>query len=110
MGLFSPKISNFDKQRAQGYLKQIQESAKLVNTTVKPDIYFGRLNFLFDLFLRLQPYERYGIFRGGTPSSDLAKLQNGLEKSVDDFIMRSYEKQMEKVKVLKTEKAKKNKP
>ena len=108
MGFFTPKISRWEKEHISGLLKQAQESAKLVNTTVKPDVYFDRLHFLFDILLELREYERYKIFRGSTPSNDLLNLQNGLEKSVDDFILRPYTNRKEKADALKTENAKQN--
>ena len=108
MGLLTPKISNWEKEHVANLLKQLKESAKLVNTTVKPDVYFGRLHFMFDTLLELQKYEKYKIFKGGLPSRDLQNLQNGLEKSVDDFIMRSYSKRLDKANSLKTENAKFN--
>lgn len=54
MGLFSfgaPKISQAELQELKGLMKQAQETTKLINTTTNPEVYFGRLHFLFDLFL-----------------------------------------------------------
>lgn len=108
MGFFTPKISNHEKVQVQNLLKQIKESAHLVNTTVNPDIYFGRLHFMLDALMELQKYEKYKIFKGNGPTKDFKMLQNNLEQSVDDFIMRSYTKRLEKASLLKTEKAKFN--
>ena len=108
MGLFTPKISNWEKEHVQGLLKQAKESAKLVNTTVNPEVYFGRLHFLFDTLLEMQKYEKYKIFKGNGPSKDLKMLESTLGQSVDDFIMRSYSKRLEKANSLKTEKSKFN--
>ena len=87
-------------------LGQIQDSAKLVNTTVQPDVFFKRLHFMLDLLLRLQPYEQYKIFKGGTPTSDYNRILANIEATVDDFITRAVEANDIKVAALKTNKAK----
>lgn len=86
----------------------MNESTKMVNTTTNPEVYFGRLNLLFDLFLTLKLYEKYNIFTGKTPSQDYDYLLANLERSVNAFIDRSVSKQTEKIATLKTEKSKLN--
>lgn len=108
MGLFTPQISKVELAEVKNMLKQVNDSTKLVNTTVKPDVFFGRLNFLFDLFLELKKYEKYKIFKGKTPTQDYNYLLNNLEHQVNLFIDRTYEKQQEKMSKLKTEKSKAN--
>lgn len=105
MGLFTPKITPAQLQFVQATLTQIQDSAKLVNTTVKPDIFFKRLHFTLDLLLRLQPYEKYKIFKASTPSQDYRRILANLQQTVDDFIDRAIEANNLKVASLKTEKA-----
>lgn len=111
MGLFSPKapkISRVELEELKGLMKQVQETTKLVNTTTNPEVYFGRLHFLFDLFLKLKQFEKYNVFTGSTPTDDYNKLSREIEKSVNDFIKRTYEKQMDKMSTLKSDKAKEN--
>ncbi len=108
MSIFTPKISQIELQRVKTLLKQVQESAKLVNNTIKPDVYFGRLNFLFDLFLTLQEFEKYKIFTGKSPTQDYNYLLRNMEQSVNNFIDRSFENQYNKMKKLKTDKSKTN--
>lgn len=99
------RISKHELEFVQTTLVQVQDSAHLVNTTVQPDVFFKRLNFLLDLLLRLQSFEKYGIFKGGTPTSDYQKIISNLELTVDDFITRALEASNKKVASLKTEKA-----
>lgn len=108
MGLFTPKITPYALEHVQYGLKQINECAKLINTTVKPDVFFGRLNFLLDLLLDLQSYEKYHVFRGSTPSQDYQRIITNLEKTVNDFLDRATDKELNKISSLKTEKARKN--
>ena len=107
MSLFTPKISQREMTYVSNMLKQIQDSAVLINTTIKPDVFFKRINFTLDLLLRLQPYEKYKIFKYGTPSNDYARIISNLETTVDDFISRALAANQSKIASLKTEKAKK---
>ena len=111
MGLFSfgaPKISQAELQELKGLMKQVQETTKLINTTTNPEVQFGRLHFLFDLFLKLKRFEKYNVFTGSTPTKDYNKLSREMEKSVNDFITRTYQKQIDKMSTLKSDKAKEN--
>ena len=107
MGWFTPKIPPRELQHVQTLLKQLQDSANLLNTTVKPDVFFKRLNFSLDLLMELQSYEKYRIFKSSTPSSDYRKIINNLEATVDDFIDRAVAANNQKILTLKTESSKK---
>lgn len=103
----TPQISEPHMQSAQITMNQIRDTLKIVNTTVKPDIFFKRLNFLLDLLLRLQPYEKYGIFKTETPTAGYKRITANLEVSVDAFIDRAISDNQQKMLRLKTERAKK---
>lgn len=107
MGLFRPKINATQLQFVATTMRQVEESVNLVNSTIKPDVFFGRLHFTLDLLLSLQPYEKYGIFTGGTPTKDYNKITGNLENIVDSFIDRALETNNKKIAALKTEKARK---
>ena len=107
MGLFTPKLTSQSMEHIARLLSQAQDCARLINTTTKPDVFFKRLNFLLDLLLELQQYEKYKIFKGGTPSADYKKILNNLETTVNDFINRAQLAHEEKMRSLKTDKAKK---
>ena len=92
----------------QSMIKQAKETANIINKTKKPEIFFGRLGFLFDLLLCLKQYERTYFFIR-KPSADLRDLENGLEKEVFTFIARYMADTTNKVAQMKTEKGKKNK-
>lgn len=106
--LFSPKPSQYEMEHIQNLIQQAQDSANLVNTTVKPDIFFKRLNFLLDILLELMKYEKYKIFKRSLPSEDYKKVLGNLNATVNDFIDRSYSKTLEDASKLKTETAKRN--
>lgn len=98
------KLTPANLQSIQLKLGQLQDSAVLLNTTVKPDVFFKRLNFTIDLLLDLQCYERHKIFTS-LPSKDVQKILDNLETTVDDFIDRAVVANNQKVASLKTEKA-----
>jgi hypothetical protein len=106
MGFFTPKISAHDLEYVTGRMNQLQDTIKLVNTTVKPDIFFKRLNFALDILLDLQQYEKYRIFKQSTPSSDYRKIVNNMEEIVDDFLDRAIANNEAKIASLKTAAAK----
>lgn len=106
MGLFAPKISRAQMNQVQILMKQISESVNLINTTAKPDVFFGRLNFTLDCLLELAKYEKYKVFKSGTPSSDYRKIVSNIEATVNSFIERAVASNKAKVASLKTEKAK----
>lgn len=87
-------------------MKQVGECVSLVNSTVSPQVFFGRLNMLLDLLLELRKYEKYGIFQNSTPTDDYNKVIGNLEKTVDDFIDRAIAANGQKIAKYKTEAAK----
>lgn len=102
----APQISEPYIQFVQTTLNQISDTLKIVNTTVKPDIFFKRLNFLLDLLLRLQPYEKYGFFKTESPTAGYKRIAANLEVPVDAFIDRAVLDNQQKILRLKTERAK----
>lgn len=109
MGLFDffkPKMSSFERQQVQSMLKQSRDCAKLIDSTVNPDVFFERLHCMLDLTLTLQQFEKYRCFRGITPSAIYQKTISSLDEIVDKFITRAYQKQREKASKLKTESGK----
>ncbi len=106
MGLFKPKMSSSDWQQVKMMMKQSEDCAKLIDSTVNPDVFFERLNFMLDLTLTLQRYEKYKVFRGGTPSVLYNQMVTNLWEIVDGFITRAYNKQREKAAKLKTDNGK----
>lgn len=105
MGLFKKPLSNFERQQIEGYNRQIEDSATLLNKTVDPAVYFMRLNFLFDLLLECTKFEgRIKFDKGSSPTDIFNRLQNNLEKSADEFINRACDRAMLKKSTLKSEK------
>lgn len=110
--LFSGKrISKAEKiamlEQIDNLLTQTAESANLVNTTLKPDVFFHRLNFMLDTLQTLTTYEDKYRFNN-LPSADYQRAIDNLEATVNNFIDRSFEYEKEQAAKLKTEKGKLN--
>ncbi|MBQ1169497.1 MAG: hypothetical protein IIX49_01565 [Oscillospiraceae bacterium] len=58
-------------QQAQNDLRIMNDCKNLVSTTVKPDVFFGRLNLLVERGEHLQRLEQYISFSGASPTAAL---------------------------------------
>ena len=104
MLFFKKKLTKAEIGLIQRSLDIANESSSLVNETVNPEVFFGRLHLILDTLLYLSKYDDYKIFSGGKPSTEYQRIIDGLEDSVGAFIERSYQKNLEKAQALKTEK------
>lgn len=103
---FKKKLSVYQLENINNLLKQVTESADLVNSTTKPDIFFKRLNLLLDRLMELAQYEKYRAFKGTLPTRQMQSILENLDKTVDAFITRAYETELEAAAKLKTDKGK----
>lgn len=87
-------------------LKQVQESAKIVNSTKKPDVFFKRLGFLLDKLLFLQQFENQIAFYPHKPSQYYKSIIVELGETVDGFIDRALAANKQEIAKLKTTRAK----
>jgi len=102
---------SINKQAAQmvapQLLTQAQDSARLVNETVKPDVFFDRYDFLIGTLTRMAELERFGVFSGTPPHITLREVRcmEKRTKSVNDFVDRYLEAAQSKLDSLKTQAA-----
>ncbi|ADY54715.1 phage protein [Syntrophobotulus glycolicus DSM 8271] len=94
---------------APGLLKIANDSANLVNTTKKPDVFFARYDTLLDCMEKLSLLEDSIKFNGTKPSKQFRDLEIGRERNTHLFINRFYQETLNKINALKTNKAKYNK-
>lgn len=90
------------------YLKIIDDSVKLVNATVKPDVFFSRYDLLIENLRKASQIENHVRFSGERPSIALSRIISIREEQTSLFIRRSFEKMIEEVEKLKTPKGKGN--
>jgi len=84
----APLMTIAETEHVGGVLRQILDSVSLVNITVKPDVFFGRLHFTLDALLYLRAFEPKGIFLS-SPTNEYNKILQHLEITVDEFIDRA---------------------
>lgn len=93
---------------APQFLKQAQESAKILQTTTEPATFFTRYDFCVGCLIELEKCKRYGVPVSTT--SDLTKYRSIAfrDEAVNEIIHRTGDKYQTKIESLKTQKAKKN--
>lgn len=93
---------------APQFLKQAQESAKILQTTTDPSTFFTRYDFCVGRLMELEKCRKYGASVSAT--ADLVKYRSLAfrDGAVNDIIHRTEEKYRTKIESLKTPTAKKN--
>ena len=89
---------------AANCLKIMNESAQLVNNTVKPDVFFKRYSILIEHGEKLVKFEPYLKFDGESPSVTLRKIRQQRHQATLDFLERAYKEVSVKAAAMKTEK------
>lgn len=82
------------------------ESSKLLQTTTKPDVFFGRLELLEEKTTELVALENYIAFSDPKPSYVLEVFRKEKNQITDQFLTRYFNSVLDKVETLKTDSAK----
>lgn len=91
------------EDQVRTFIVQYRDTIRLVRTTLKPDIFFKRLNFLFDILLLLQQYESIpGMFTENNPTKMLDHYRSEMECIVSDFTFRYMKKVRAETRTKKT--------
>ena len=115
MGIFKKSKTmqeiEFMKKQVPGLTKQVNDCISLMDSTVKPDVFFSRYDFLLETLARLSEIAKYVKITGGKPAELLKKMSapRTREEAVDTFIRRSHAKMMEDAASMKTEKGRASK-
>ena len=88
--VFAPKISNSKMENVKKLLKDANDCASLSNTTVLPDVFFTKYDELERDLSELVKYEKYKIFKGTRPSTNLKNVKENRKNDENAFIQRSY--------------------
>lgn len=101
---------NYDRNATEAnlYLKQINESIKIVNTTKNPETFFSRHSFILERLDQLIDVLNKVSYSGENPTDYLKEFNENKISTFNDFINRYYEDVLLKINNLKTEKAKIN--
>lgn len=96
------------KIRVENDLRIISDSEALIQKTVKPDVFFPRLQLLEEKAVDLVLFEKYVPFTGAKPSAALDELRNNKQEAIWQFLIRYFGAVYDKAEKLKTDKAKLN--
>lgn len=96
-------------QQAQNDLRIMNDCRNLVSTTVKPDVFFGRLHLMLEKAEHLQQLEKYISFSGASPTAALNEIRQNYQEAIKQFLVRYFSDTFDKAEAMKTEKGKQNK-
>ena len=100
--------ANYIKTSLSALLNQLNETAKIINSTTNSDTLFGRLDFLFECCDRLYPYEELGMTNSISVDEQKTEFYNKIPDIIDAFIQRCYDREYNNALSLKTEKGRQN--
>lgn len=98
--------SSFCKINAQNFLKQFNESIKIIGSTKKPDIFFSRYDFAIKRGIALIYTRKYVRMTGDNIEKNTNQLIEHKQEFTRQMIDRVYIDYNEKINKLKTLKAK----
>ena len=107
-GKSSVSRTTFDSQTALNRINQLNETAKIINTTTNVSTFFSRFNFALQICDELVQYEYTGIIQTITPTQQKREFLEQIPDVINSLIVRSYNKEYAKAQELKTEKGRHN--
>lgn len=102
--LTEQQLKDFTLQQAQNDLRIIRDCSNLVENTLKPDVFFMRLNLLVEKSKHLATFEPYIPFFGASPTDGYNEVLNNYQEAVRLFLIRYFSDTFDKAEAMKTEK------
>lgn len=96
------------ESRVNNDLRIINDSSKLIENTVKPDVFFQRLQLLEKKAADMVRFEKFISFKGAIPSEGLEEVRDNKQQAIKLFLIRYFNAIYDKSETLKTNKAKLN--
>lgn len=93
-------------QQADNDLRIINDCKKLIETTLKTDVFFMRLNLFVEKAKHLSELEKYITFSGASPTAAYNEIKNDYHKAINQFLYRYFSDTFDKAENMKTEKGK----
>lgn len=101
------QLQDATEQQANNDIKIIQDSIKLVTETIKPDVFFSRVDLLKNTANHLQQLEPYINF-SVSPTQAFDEVLKDEQEAIYQFIIRYYNSVKTYADTLKTDKGKAN--
>lgn len=91
-------------QQMQNDLRIVKDCLKLVNSTLKPDVFFMRLNLMIEKSKHLVNLEEYVTFPDASFAAAYNDAVNDYHKAINQFLIRYFSDTFDKAEAMKTEK------
>ena len=102
--LTEQQLKDMTAQQAENDLRIINDCIKLLESTVKPDVFFSRLKTLFERAEHLCMLEPYMNFYGAKPSDAYTEIFKNHQEATRLFLIRYFSDTFDKAEAMKTEK------
>ena len=102
--LSEQQLKSCTAQQAEDDLRIINDCVKLIESTLKPDVFFMRLKLLFEKTEHLCMLEPYMSFAGAKPSDAYIEVSQNHQEAVRLFLIRYFSDTFDKAEAMKTEK------
>ncbi len=100
------------RKATRPYLQRLieicQDCARLINTTVNPDVFFKRYQMLLEKSEEIARFEKFYKFSGASPTKELEQIRKQKQSAISNLIDRCINQYENDAANLKTEKAKLN--
>jgi hypothetical protein len=102
------QLKNMAYQMAENSLRIVQDCSRLLQATVKPEVFFERLQLMILHSSNLAILENHVPFGGSSPTVAFNTLMAEKQDCINQFLVRYFTSVFEKAEGLKTEKGKLN--
>ncbi len=102
------QLREISNQQASNDLRIVNDCTRILSETVKPDVFFSRLDVLKQASRRLMELEPYIKFTGVSPTVAYNELNKQEQTIIYQFIGRYFTSVYDKAESMKTERGKKN--
>ena len=100
------QLKKLTAQQAENDLRIIKDCTKLVESTLKPDVFFMRLNLLLEKAKHLASLEMYLPISGTSPTDAYNEAVNQYHEAINQFLIRYFCDTFDKAEEMKTVKGK----
>lgn len=94
--------------RVMNNLRIGNDCTRILETTIDPDVYFGRLQLLVETIEDCVIFEKYVSFANAKPSEALEEVKRDRQQSIKQFLIRYFTAVFDKSETMKTNKGKLN--
>lgn len=106
--LSEKQLKAMANQKAANSLRIAQDCCHALQTTTNPDVFFERFQLLVLHSSELAILEEYISFSGASPTTAFNVLVNEKQECIKQFLIRYFDKVIDKAESLKTDKGKLN--